>query len=475
MNIINGLSYLPRSMRQQLYFGIQTVIGSRVRPVWEEFLSWERLTPAELDQAVEKKLSNILEAATTGSEYYRNFNLPRRSGETARQWLKQFPILERLKVRENFTSIVRDDLRSQITSREVNSPAGYSWLMVKTGGTTGMPTTVVHDANTRDWGRATRLYGLKQCGFPLGKPYIKLWGSERDLLQQQISLQQRVLQALHAEIPLNAFRAREEDLQRHLKVMLAHPEIKHLMSYVDAAASLAIFIRDKNLRVPKFETIMACAGTVTPGYRALLEETFSAEVFDKYGSRDCCDLACECKSHTGLHVYSPQAVIEIVDEQGRECAPGQSGRILVTMLNNRSFPMIRYSIGDLGVWAEPGACACGSPFPRMQSVLGREDDMLSTQDGTLQSSSFVRHFVGVSLNRQLIHEWQFEQTGPKDFIFRYVPLKTEGLEEDLNRLKQSIRLVFGASANIEMCRVNEIPPSASGKIRWIINRCHKLQ
>lgn len=472
---VHWLSYLPAPLRRLLYFGLQALIGSRIFPVWNEFLSWERLTPDELRRAVDKKLSQILENAAAHSEYYRKLKVVRRDGETAAEWLKRFPVLERPQLREHFTGIVADSLRHEIVSPEVSSPRRYSWLIVKTGGTTGVPTTVVHDAKTRDWGRVTRLYGLKQGGFPLGKPYIKLWGSERDLLKQDATLQQRVLTALHAEIPLNAFRAREEDLRKYLEAIQAHPEIKHMMAYVDAAASLALFIRDKKILAPKFDSILACAGTVTPEYRKLLEETFSAEVFDKYGSRDCCDLACECKEHRGLHIYSPQAFIEIVDEQGRECAPGKPGRILVTMLNNLSFPMIRYSIGDIGVWAEPGPCPCGLPFPRMQSVLGRQDDMLATEDGTFQSSVFVRHFIGVSLNRQLIREWQFEQVGAKEFVFRYVPLKPEGLEANLEQILKSVRLVFGTSVNVTMKRVDEIPPSASGKIRWVLNSYRKAQ
>ncbi|MCL4787809.1 MAG: hypothetical protein KJ070_13610 [Verrucomicrobia bacterium] len=467
---VEWLARLPAPARRALYFGLQTAIGSKIRRVWDEFLVWEQFTPEQLDHAIEQKLSALLQAATKQSEYYRDLKLDRRPGDTPQQWLKRFPPLSRAQIREHFNRLVIDSLRGEITSPESVSRRRYDWLAVKTGGTTGIPTTVIHDANQRDWGRATRLYAARQCGFPLGTPYFRLWGSEADLLQQQTSLQQRVLQSLNAEVTLNAFKAREADLGRHHETMLAHPRIAHLMSYVDAAASLAMFIQDQKLARPHFKSIMACAGTVTPEFRRLLEDTFSAEVFDKYGSRDCCDMACECQHHTGLHVLSPNAFLEIVDDQGRDCPPGRPGRILVSLLNNSSFPMIRYDVGDIGVWAESSRCPCGSPFPRLQSLQGRQDDMLLTEDGTWQSSVFVRHFVGVSLNRQLIREWQLEQTGHAKFLFRYVPLQTDGLQENLKKLKASFQLVFGQSAQIEMQQVQEIPPSATGKVRWIINR-----
>lgn len=466
---VDWLTRLPAPARRALYFGLQTLIGSRVSATWRAFRAWERFTPEQFRAAVDAKLATLLTGATIQSEYYRELGLKRGANESAREWLRHFPTLGRVQLRENFARLVSDSLRGEITGPDSVSRRRYDWLVVKTGGTTGVPTSVVHDANARDWGRATRLYAARLCGFPLGTRYFRLWGSEADLLKQQTGLQPRVLCNLLGEVPLNAFKAREADLRQHLATLRAHPDIHHLMSYVDAAASLAMFVQEHHLPRPRFKTIQACAGTVTAEFRRVLEETFAAEVFDKYGSRECCDMACECNQHTGLHVFSPNVFLEIVDDAGCACPPGKPGRILVTLLNNPSFPMIRYEIGDVGVWAEPTACPCGSPFPRLESLQGRQDDMLVTEDGTLQTSGFIRHFVGVSLNRQLIQEWQFEQTGRNRFVFRYVPLKHDGLDENLRKLKDSFKLVFGAAAEIEMRQVMEIPPTATGKVRWIIN------
>jgi phenylacetate-CoA ligase len=468
---VDWISSLPAPARRAMYFSLQRAIGSRIGPAWREFLSWEKFSPEQLDRAVENKLGALLQTATSSSEYYRQLNITREP--TAVKWLRRFPVLTRAKVREHFTRIVADNLRGEITSPDSVSAKRYDWLVVKTGGSTGMPTTVVHDATGRDSGRATRLYSARQCGFPLGTRYFRLWGSEQDLLQQQSSLPQRLLRNLLAEIPMNAFKAKESDLRRHLDTMNAHRDVQHLMTYVDAAAGLAQFIQDRKLSAPELKTIMACAGTVTPEFRKILSETFSANVFDKYGSRECCDVACECSHHTGLHVYSPNVYLEIVDEAGNECAPGKPGRILVTMLNNPGFPMIRYEIGDMAVRAEAAPCPCGSPFPRIQSLQGRQDDMLVTEDGTWQTSVFVRHFVGVSLNRQIIREWQLEQSDRTNFIFRYVALQDQGLADNLARIGESFRLVFGRSVIIQMQPVREIPPSPSGKVRWIINNYRK--
>ncbi len=467
---VEWVSRLPGPVRASAYFGLQRAIGSRILARWRDLRTWTRFSASQLEEAVEAHLAKLLDTATARSAYYRNLGLVRRPNESAREFLARFPMLSREQVRDQFANLVIDPLRGEISSPASASAKRYDWLVVKTGGTTGMPTAVVHDALFRDSGRATRLFSQKLCGFPLGTRYFRLWGSEQDLFQQQEKLDRRLLRNILGETPMNAFRAKEAELTRHLRAIQSHPEVRHMMAYVDAAASLATFIEDRGLPRPKLKTIMACAGTVTREWREMLERVFQAEVFDKYGSRECADMACECPAHSGLHVYSPNVFIEITDQAGKPCPPGQPGRILVTLLNNLSFPMIRYQIGDLGIWAEPGPCACGLCFPRLQSIQGREDDMLVTAEGTLLASVFVRHFVGVSLNRQLIREWQFEQVSPEEFIFRYVPLNREGLEKNLDELRESFKKALGAAATVQTSEVAEIPPSPTGKTMWIINR-----
>jgi phenylacetate-CoA ligase len=468
---VEWLRHLPAPVRRGLYFSLQRAVGSRIGPTWREFLSWERLSAAALAERVEERLSATLAGALAHNAAYRELGVIRRSGETAVDLLRRFPVLTRERLRDRFLDLVHDDWRSEITSTSSVAHRRYSWLVVKTGGTTGVPTTVVHDARGRDWGRATRLYAARQCGLPLGTRYFRLWGSEADLMQARSSPTQRAQQALLGYVPMNAFRAREEDLRSHYETLRRHPHIRHLETYVDAAVSLAQFIGERQLAPPRLKAIIACAGTVTAEARRLLESTFGAEVFDKYGSRECCDLACECGVHRGLHIYSPNVFLEVVDEEEVACAPGVTGRILVTLLNNPTFPLIRYDIGDLAQMAEPAACACGLAWPRLQSLQGRPDDMLMTEDGTRLTSVFVRHFVGVSLNRQIIRQWQVEQTTPRKCIFRYVPATVDGLEGNLREIRNSFEKALGRGVAFEPERVTEIRPSATGKHRWIINSC----
>ena len=81
-----------------------------------------------------------------------------------------------------------------------------------------------------------------------------------------------------------------------------------------------------------------------------------------------------------IDVYSHQARLEIVDDHGRPVSPGQVGRLLVTLLDNPSFPLIRYEIGDMAA-LDPGRCPCGRPFPLLDKLEGRRLEFLANSRG----------------------------------------------------------------------------------------------
>jgi len=214
---------------------------------------------------------------------------------------------------------------------------------------------------------------------------------------------------------------------------------------------------------------MACAGTVTEHARKVLEETFGAQVHNKYGSRDCGDMACEC-DHGNLHIYTPNVVLEIVDEDGHPVEPGATGRILVTILGNRSFPLIRYEIGDIGSLSSD-RCSCGRSFPLMKQIEGRTMEMLQTTDGRYISPVYFRHLIGVVHNPGFIRRFQIVQQTTTRIELR-IELEN-GAPEDrvshtLDNILRDLRAVFGNETEIRVFRMNEIPLSGSGKFLYCV-------
>lgn len=113
-----------------------------------------------------------------------------------------------------------------------------------------------------------------------------------------------------------------------------------------------------------------------------------------YTSADCGLMGYPCP-HCGPGVYhlpTDFQYLEIVD-----------GELLVTNLGRLSLPIIRYRIGDVGVWVE-GPCACGDPNPRFQ-LRGRAGEDFKIGGGFINMGEFdasLLQFSGsVSLNYQV--------------------------------------------------------------------------
>jgi phenylacetate-CoA ligase len=102
-------------------------------------------------------------------------------------------------------------------------------------------------------------------------------------------------------------------------------------------------------------------------------------IHDMYTSEEGGIMATQCPEHGSYHV-SETILLEVLDEAGRACAPGQTGRIVVTDLVNFATPLIRYEIGD---YAEAGSpCGCGRGLPVIRRFLGRERNLVLLPDGT---------------------------------------------------------------------------------------------
>jgi len=116
--------------------------------------------------------------------------------------------------------------------------------------------------------------------------------------------------------------------------------------------------------------------------RARLAEAYGGRVIEHYGAMEAGTIAFACPEHEGLHPLWTSVIVETVRD-GKPCAPGTPGEVVVTNLWNTVTPIIRYSgLGDTAI-LEHGKCSCGSPAPRLTLLGGRQVDPLLLADGSL--------------------------------------------------------------------------------------------
>lgn len=103
--------------------------------------------------------------------------------------------------------------------------------------------------------------------------------------------------------------------------------------------------------------------------RSIIESTYNAKVVNNYGTTETSYIAMECP-YGRKHLLEDNVYVEI---DAQDC--DDVGDIVVTNLQNKAMPIIRYRNGDRGRMINE-ACACGCQSPRIELCDGRIADYI---------------------------------------------------------------------------------------------------
>ena len=144
--------------------------------------------------------------------------------------------------------------------------------------------------------------------------------------------------------------------------------------------ALTTYCRRAGLALPHLRQVLSRSETLSPSIQAAAEDLFGVTVSDCYSSEEFGLIALTCPESGLYHVMSESVLAEILDDHGRPCEAGETGRVTITALHNYATPLVRYEIGDLAEVA--GACPCGRGLPAWRRIRGRERNLILMPDGT---------------------------------------------------------------------------------------------
>lgn len=142
---------------------------------------------------------------------------------------------------------------------------------------------------------------------------------------------------------------------------------------------------------------IVCAGepgASIPGTRDRIESRWGADVFDHAGATEAGAFGFSCEGDSlGLHFNESMFLVEVLDEENQPVDPGEEGRLVVTPLDRRAQPYIRFELRDKVELASHEACDCGRTFRIAQGgILGRIDDLRKV-NGVLLSPTAIEDVV----------------------------------------------------------------------------------
>lgn len=166
---------------------------------------------------------------------------------------------------------------------------------------------------------------------------------------------------------------------------LVRTDPTYLLIYPTALDAVVHALATRGLRLPALRQVRTISEALTPATRAACAAVLGVPVVDTYSAEEVGYVALECPDHPGgadeprYHVMAERLRVEILDDDGRPCPPGATGRVVVTDLHNLATPVIRYDLGDLATVGPP--CPCGRGLPVLTRIAGRRRGLLRYPDG----------------------------------------------------------------------------------------------
>lgn len=369
-------------------------------------------------------------------------------GQLTSQWLSTVPLLDRHDIQT---------LGESLLCKEV--PRGHGRITKgETSGSTGRP-IVYHGTELTQF--LWRVYTLRD----------HLW-HRRDLSATLAAIRKNAQDTARkgwgpsTDAVFEAGRGLGFDLKNDIDTQLRWLQRTKPEYLITAAYNLYWLARrslELGVRIPNLRQVRCFGGTFPDDARSVIREAWGVALVDIYTSEEAGYIALQCPEHEHYHVQSENLIVEILDDRGKACAPGEIGRVVLTHLHNFAMPLFRYAIGD---HAEAGApCPCGRGLPVIKRILGRQRNILTLPDGRRRWPSFPG---GKWMHVAPIRQLQMIQRSRTCIDVR-VAADRELETEEKQRLIAALRDCLGYPFEMQVEQFPDIPRSATHKFEDFIS------
>jgi len=393
----------------------------------------------------EIKLRNIINYAYENVPFYREMFDSHKIKPTdinSIDDLKRLPIISKKHVKDNFPE--------KMLSKEKDN---IDYEVRDTSGSSGNKLTHAIDAESLALFRLMQYRQIKDCGYKITDKivYIRYGDSTRFFLQKFGLLRREF-------IDLNL--SPEEQLAELLRIK---PQIVN--AYGSVLYSLAKIVTEDEVKQLNFKFLWSNSEALIKENKKFVESKFNCKVYDDYSCLEFLGIGFECRLQ-GYHVVSDNVIIEVVDDNDNPVKQGDTGRFIITALNNKIMPYIRYDIGDIGS-ISPEPCKCGRGFPIFKNFIGRINDFIVLPNGNLLEPMQI--FVKLWKVIPEAIDFQVIQKDINELTIKVIPVK-KNIEDYIKmKIKDTLAKAIPDNMDLNIKIVNDIPRTATGKHKAIIS------
>ena len=181
------------------------------------------------------------------------------------------------------------------------------------------------------------------------------------------------------------------------------------------------------------------------GRREQVKKAYGGDItaVDLYGLSGFNVVAMECKHENGMHILEDEVYAEVIDAETGELLPhGERGELVLTHVNRKAMPFVRFRTGDLTI-LERVPCKCGRELSLPKGVFGRTNEMYRVKGLKFYPSVIVLSLAGIAGVHPLKYRVYISRpTGTTD----HVRIKVQGDPKSVapERVKKTLalRLLF---------------------------------
>lgn len=325
-------------------------------------------------------LKNLLKHAHQSCDYYkRRFSSVGLSPEdiTSLDDLKSVPVLEKPMLLEN---------RASIQLMHYPEKLFYS----ETSGSTGRPLVFYRNADWDAWHRASVFRGYSWYGVRPWERNGYLWGYNFSPMKRAKT---RWLDFLQNRFRL--FSYQDDEIDAFLNQLQKASYLGGYSSMIyEVAKRVNALGRAGDFRL---KMVKGTSEKIFDSYQEEVFKAFGRRITSEYGAAEAGIIAFECPSGS-MHVNMETAIVEEED-----------GQIVITNLVSRSFPIIRYMLGDYIKLDWTTQCECGMKHPIVREILGRVGKVIYGTSAIYPSLTLYYVFKNLAMTRNLVLNYQAVQ------------------------------------------------------------------
>ncbi len=359
----------------------------------------------------------------------------------------------------------KDDLREAYPLGLMTAPEEKIVRIHSSSGTTGLPVIIPYTAkDVDDWGimfrRCYEMAGITNMDRIHITPGYGLWTAG-------IGFQNGAEKLGAMVIPMGP-----GNTDKQLQMMM---DMKSTV--LCATSSYALLLAEEIAKRGIKDKICLKKGVIgserwSDKMRKRISTELGIELYDIYGLTEIYGpgIGINCKYETGMHYWDDYIYLEIVDPHTLKPVPdGEMGEIVITTLVKEGAPLIRYRTHDMSRII-PGECPCGSRYPRIDTIMGRTDDMMKIKGVNVfpgQIEEILQSFPEVSSEYQI----RISHLDGKDTMRIYV--ETNGsvdFEGLANHIAEKVKSKIGFTPLVKVVELGVLPRSEKKTKRVIDER-----